>query len=477
MSAPTPTATANTNETDKFTNLTDLLKEVMVEHDENEKNGTKTNTLIAVLRKKHYWPYLQVKQYFDRSGLTLLHNTYKRDDVSHFAELYNECRSVVLDLDAPIGKNIVVSLAGTTPTIMHDIAYKLHAQPADVCEQSYEGTVVFVYYHVDKWHFSTTSCPSVNSSRYRHPTKTHGCLMNEVINKHYPADTHEESRAMFTATLDTNKAYSFILVHHENQHITDHTDEFGADYGALVHIGTRLRKEDVPLDLQDAKNQINLPFIKYARRFASPDEAMNWLSSREPKHTYGFVVKRKTEDGKENMLRVCPTSILEKDEEDLGNTNMWMNMLHVYKQNLLHFRVEDYLTKYHPDWKETNPGNHGYVIHTAFKTFNDILYDLYRRTTYYNKTTQRYTMDKTLDASLAPMIRFHLAQLRFIQTSTHLFGPLTYKAVYHYMCFHVTMKNIRMLIRFFASESLVEYPIHPAALKCIITLNQELSKR
>lgn len=459
---------------DKYPNLDLLLKDVFAEYEAQgpEKKMSKANTLISILRRNHYWPYLQVKHYFDRSGLTLLHNTYRRDDVDHFKELYNECRSVVLDLDAPLGQNVVVSLANSTPTLMHVKAYEVFKQEGDVCEQSYEGTVVFVYYHKDKWHFSTTSCPSVNSSRYRHPEKTHGTLLNEILASSFPAESLDASRDAFAATLDPKNSYSFILVHHENAHLVNHSNEFGENYGALVHLSTRDRVCDMMLDLQLPQHRLNYPFMRYPIRFQSPDAAIAWLNAENPAHTYGFVVKRGND-----VLRVCPIAVYEKDEEDLGNPNMWMNMLYVYKQNKTHFRVDDYLEKYHAKWKQVNPGNHGYVINTAFKAITDILYHLYRETTYYNKHTKRYNMNKAIDNSLSPIVRFHLAQLRFIQTSTHSFAAITHKAVYHYLCFHVTMKNMRMLIRYFSSNTIPQCPIEPRVIKCLITLDQELSKR
>jgi hypothetical protein len=47
------------------------------------------------------------------------------------------------------------------------------------------------------------------------------------------------------------------------------------------------------------------------------------------------------------------------------------------------------------------------------------LYTHYLDTTFYNKYTERYTINRECNAELAPIIRFHLAQLRDIQMTTH----------------------------------------------------------
>ena len=176
------------------TNLTELLQEVKQIHSQCNTEDM-ANILIAVLRKHKIWPALQVKKFFKNKNLVLLHNTYKRTDVSHFQTLYDECRSVVLDMGAQ-DNHIVVSYTDMIPEHTSLSAYKhtlsksvlmpdgTQVDPTginDDCYEAFEGTVVTVYFYQDKWHFGTSTCPLVDSSRYFHPNKSHGQMVDEAL--------------------------------------------------------------------------------------------------------------------------------------------------------------------------------------------------------------------------------------------------------------------------------------------------------
>lgn len=401
--------------------------------------GTSADTLLATLRKYHYWPALQMKKFFNKSGLVLLHNTYKRTDVSAFQELYDECRSVVLDLTAPEGENVVVSLGYSIPERLTIDEYKERKVDTDVCEVGYEGTVVYVYEHKGTWYFGTSGCPTVDSSRYYHPTKTHGEMFNEAI--------LDGDRAAFTAGLDPAKTYSFVIVHHQNRHVMDYITEFGPEYSELIHIGTRDRKT-----LCD-EDPCGIEGVKYARKFSSADDAIAALEA-EDSNMYCLIVK--TAEGK--TYKVSVPQIVKREECDLGNPNKWQNMLHVYMQNNRNYHISNYIAEYAPDL-EIPKNSSGrdmaptYIIHTVVCTMRDILYDLYVRTTTYNPAIGRFRMNKEIDATLPPILRFHLAQLRNLQvTPANAQAFLTPRVVYQYLCFNQTMKNMRALINFFASN-------------------------
>jgi hypothetical protein len=423
----------------------------------------RSNTLLSILREKHYWPALQMKKFHDHSGLVLLHNTYKRTDVSSFQELYDECRSVVLDLNAPEGQNIVVSLAHGIPERVSVAAYKEMHSETDVCELGYEGTVIYVYNHNGVWHFSTSGCPSMDRSKYFHPTKTHGEMFDEAIGG---------DRDAFVQSLCEDKTYSFVLVHHQNRHIMSYNAEFGgvSSYAELIHIGTRDRASMSEDDIQD--RPLASLGVKYARRFTSPEEAIETI---ENSNHYCVIVK--TVDNK--ILKVAMPHILATEECHIGNPNNWHNMLHVYMQNNPNFHITDYINLYAPDLViPTNSSGRQmaptYIIHTVMCTMRDILYDLYVQTTSYNKTAVWFKMNKELDASLAPVLRFHLAQLRHIQITTHTHGYVTPRAVYQYLCFNQTLKNMKTLINFFASNGGHQMNFRQA--ECFGVLNQLLSE-
>jgi len=462
-----------------FSQLKAFLNEVKDVSEKEQK--TMEETFTHLLKTKHYWPALQWKKFYDQSGLILLHNTYKRTDVESFQELYDECRSVVLDLNAPIGENIVITLANAIPERVELDHYKQTAVSEDICQVSYEGTVISVYEYNGRWYFSTSSCPSVNASRYVHPTKKHGTMLDEVLGEIFQEG---DVREAFTAHLDSANVYFFILVHHENNHIMNYTNEFGgAQYKKLIHIMTRNKQTQEELALPYAKFT-EAPFadtIRYSRTFASPSEAIQWLeqeSSDTVVNDFGIIVKKA--NGK--LLKVATHAMIHREQEDLGNPNPWMNMLWVYIQNRPHYHVNHYIEKYCPNI-QFPVDQYGrtlapvYMIHTAICTLRDCLYQCYRYTTMYYPEYNRWKMNKTLDEELPKIIRFHLSQLRNIQVTTHKNEYITPHTVYHYICHHQSMPNLLKLIAFFADTRDNTFNLSPRTCECFQVLHRLLTTK
>ena len=488
-------------------NLTELLHEVKQIHTQcpNEDMG---NILIAVLRKHKIWPALQVKKFFKNKNLILLHNTYKRTDVSHFQTLYDECRSVVLDMAAS-DNHIVVSYTDMIPEHIALGAYKhglsksillpngTQVDPVnagnDVCYEAFEGTVVTVYYYQDKWHFGTSTCPLVDSSRYFHPKKTHGQMLDESIATllgvsppmentfNFGVTSSNDLRKAFTHYLNPAHAYAFILVHHENKHCADYTARYGENYAKLVHIVTRDRSTyqtiDMPLDAEIFANKIVYPF-----KFVSAVEAVKFVElavHKGNKDIYGFIATQP--DGK--RFKVSSDEVCTREEFDLGNPNMWINMLHVYIQNKPHYKITNYQDAYCPDLmvplnNRGQPLAPTYIIHTVICSMRDIIYQSYRNTTSFNSNSKRFYIQKAQDAALSPIMRFHMAQLRNIQITTHDHAALSPHAIYHYICHHQPMKNLRLLIKYFASTWIIENPdgFPPRTTECFFHLDALLSQ-
>jgi len=461
--------------------LTDLLK--CVQENVSNTEGNTANALVYTIRKYKFWPALQVKKFYSNPNLVLLHNTYKRIDVAHFQDLYDECRSVILDLNLPIEKQVVVSFATYIPERVNDMQYENMLLPSDKCEESYEGTVVTVYKYGERWFMGTSSCPTVDSSRFFHPTKTHGNMFDEALAKIFnvaiPTDKSSSIalRTLFTDSLDSSKAYAFILVHYQNSHAMDYTPLFGNEYAKLIHIIQRSCGSIVDDEISVSKPFANIG-IGYTQAFESPMSALDYI--RSGACTYGMIVTADTGA----RWKVSLESIVKREESDLGNSNVWHNMLAVYIQNKLHYKISDYQTEFCPDL-EIPKNSRGqelaptYLIHTVIITMRDILVNAYMRSTTFNTKIKRYWMDKQVDADFAPMIRFHLAQLRNLQITTHTHAMMSPKAIYDYICHHQTLKNLRLMIKFFATKWFQDsmnksnVPTHTA--ECFAILDKLLS--
>lgn len=416
------------------------------------------NAILQVLRKHHFWPALQVKRFFHEPNLVLLHNTYKRMDVSHFQSLYDECRSVVLDMSAPGGQNIIVSFADHIPDRFVDGQYNAVMSENDLCSECYEGTVVTVYYHNDRWWFGTSSCPNINSSRFHHPNISHGDMLNDALEKlDIPrAEDLGQRKSLdavrddFVRVLDTSKAYAFVLVHYLNRRVIDYTSKLGDKYAALVHIGTRDRSTSTGNHtLENADRPFDKFGVLYPRYFDSPGAALQQL--RQDNTLYGIFAL--ADDGR--RFKVSRNEVVHREECDLGSPNPWVNMLWLFMQNRHDYHVQDYQLEFAPELElpldaKNRPMTPTYLIYSVMCNMRDVLYQLYCCTTIYYPSYRRFKMNKEIDRRYHPIIRFHLAQLRHVQVQHHYHAILSKKAVFHYLCFHQTVKNVRSLIRFFA---------------------------
>lgn len=440
--------------------LQQLLQEVIQRCPEPENVQARVDTLLTVIKHHHFWPMLQMKKFFSQSNLVLLHNTYKRIDVDHFQQLYDECRSVVIDVMAPLENMIVVHLTQGIPERLDDRQYEALMEPSDRCEMSYEGTMIFVYQYDEKWHIGTSGCPTIDASRYHHPTKTHGVMLDECLERIFGQEIVQEEgepdrdfykrrggilRTQWTDLLNPSHAYTFLMVHHENRHIMNYEKELGEKYSVLYHLHTRKKGVDVVDD--EGVEFLKGSGIQSVKVFESPEEALKCLRENP---IYGFIVRKDA-----RVLRVSAGKILQHEESDLGNHNKWQNMLWTFLQNKCHFTVEDYIREYAQDLEL--PRDHlgrvmqpDKLIQEVIQMIVSTITNLYKSTTKYSVHTRKFRMDKEMDGALPPILRFHLGQLRRLQITDHTHAMIGYTAVYDYIRHHQTLKNIRLLIRFFA---------------------------
>ena len=428
------------------------------------------DALLSVLRRNKFWPALQVKKFFDDSKLILLHNTYKRIDVAHFQALYDECRSVVLDLNATVGNNIVVTYGHSIPKRIVIGQYRSYMNANDVCAISYEGTVITAYWYNGVWKFGTSTCPSVDVSRYHHPTKTHGVMFNEAIANLIGETAHEsnvqEIRKKFTVRLNEDYAYTFLLVHHENKNIMDYTKEFGENYAQLLLINSRVRTT-----LEEVNASVS--GVRTPMQFQSSELAIQHLE-KNADSTYGIFVK--TADG--NLYLVTSESTLHREEVNLGHPNPWLNLMHVYMMRRPDYHIINYINEFKPIIRPVINSvnqklNPTFIINTAMRALAKILLSSYRNSTYYNIEMKRYIVKRTNNELLTSIMRFHVYQLRQIQITDHVNYPLGEQAIFSYLCLHNTIKNIRLLLDHI-SENPDTYPMPFEFMECIRILNNKL---
>jgi hypothetical protein len=459
---------------------------------ETDNNISYANCLISLLKKYHLWPMMKVKKFKERSDIVLLHNTYIRNNVDNFKELYEQCRSIVLDFSLNCNNNIVVTYANSIPERINYNNYisTLYSEEDKVYE-AYDGTIITVYNYKDEWYFGTSSCPDANSSKFSHPTKKHGNMFDEILFKyfkhHITADAEEVStltteeissklRSLFVQHLDPNMAYEFIIVHHENKHIIDYTGLLGDNYMEMFHINTKHRCSLVENDIMSSVIPSLLEIgVKYPLPFSNIQEAYAHINSNN--FSYGLIVKKIISD-KVKLYKISTDAINYREETDPCHPNVWMNILSVYMKNKTEYTIKDYIANYNP-YINLPVDNNGqkidptYLIHTIISTIKDSLYSYYKATTVYYPNYNRYKMNKEMDKQFPPIIQYHLAQLRNLQVNTYKTKMINMGNVYHYLCQCNDVNNIKTLIQFFASNPINE--MSPRTSMCFAIMTSLIS--
>jgi len=494
------------------TNLYQLIEETFKLYEERKLNSVATsatatcdietednnisyaNCLISLLKKYHLWPMMKVKKFKGRSDIVLLHNTYIRNNVDNFKELYEQCRSIVLDFSLNCNHNIVVTYANSIPERINYNNYitTLYSEEDKVYE-AYDGTIITVYNYKDEWYFGTSSCPDANSSKFSHPTKRHGNMFDEILFKYFKqhiiAEVGEQAaaaltteelssklRALFVQHLDPGMAYEFIIVHHENKHIIDYTGLLGDNYMEMFHINTKHRSSLVENDIMSSIIPSLLEIgVKYPLPFNNIQEAYAHINSNN--FSYGLIVKKIIPD-KVKLYKISTDAINYREETDPCHPNVWMNILSVYMKNKTEYTIKDYIANYNP-YINLPIDNNGqkidptYLVHTIISTIKDSLYCYYKATTTYYPNYNRYKMNKEMDKQFPPIIQYHLAQLRNLQVNTYKTKMINMGNVYHYLCQCNDVNNIKTLIQFFASNPINE--MSPRTSMCFAIMTSLIS--
>jgi len=453
--------------------LTNLLQEV---YNRTGVEGNYTDVLLHILKERHFWPSIKIKKFRDDKNLCLLHNSYKdKDNVNEFKELYDECRSVVLDFSRSMGNNVVINCASSIPVRMSVDEYGSIVDMNDRCYISMEGTMITTYFHNGKWIFGSSCCPDINSSKFSHPTKTHGYMMDEALYEIYKNNVDisnpnisVELRNLFTLNLSPLYSYEFILVHYENRHNIDYTNELGNEYKFLYHINTKNR-----ITLQDTMETDNKPLerlgIKYPHKFSSINEGIHYLSSNGG---HSLIIKRNNQ-----LFKIGNKELLRKEEVNANNYNIWYNLFYVYMLQKPNYNINEYLNEFYVN--SGKPFEIGTLLNPyedvdmIFKILTDIIYNLYISTTNYYPKYKRFKVNMDIDKTLSPVIRFHLAQLRYKQTIIYTKAIITKDEVFTYLCHFNNIKNIKKLIYHISTTHI--YNIQPVIIELFKKMNQNLN--
>jgi len=419
----------------------------------NPDNKDYPSILLTILKEKHLWPYIKIKKFKNDKNLCLLHNSYKRDDVIEFKELYDECRSIILDFSKSIGNNVVINYAHSIPQRLSIENYvNNNYNPNDECYLAMDGTLITTYFHNGTWFFGSSCCPDINSSKFSHPSKTHGYMLDEALYEIYKNNVNISDvnisatlRNLFTSNLSPLYSYVFILLHHENKHIIYYKNELGDNFKLLFHINTKNRLTLIDEDI--SSKPLEYLGIRYPLKFLNVDEAIKFVSTNEN----SFIIKRNNQ-----LIKVANNKSLHLEEVHSNNHNMYYNILYVYMLQKPNYSIIEYINEFYPSNKfSTNPQEE---INLLFMTMSEVIYNLYIATTNYYPKYKRFKVNLDIDKTLTPVIRFHLAQLRNQQVKLYTKAIITKQEVFNYLCHTNNIKNIKKLILHFSTTNIYNIP-------------------
>lgn len=291
--------------------------------------------------KENYRQLLYVKRI--EEDLLLIHNNLDKMSKNN---LFHECRSIVINTE---DKKVPHIISYTHDNVLYTSVNKYKPIDNDIIEESFEGTMVNVFYHNNKWYFTSTRCPSIDESYYFNKEKSHGVMLDEILGEMF-IDISKDSESLrneFVKYLDKNKTYNFVIIHHENKYIVDYTKQFGSEYKKLCHIITRDKDNHLEVDIK-----IDLPLV-YPKYFSNIDDAKEWLNKDDNNinPTYeGLIIKRKDINTSKNLLIKIHSDLYTKIRfEKPNHINPMINCIEIFQRNDKTYSPDTYINKYHPE--------------------------------------------------------------------------------------------------------------------------------
>ena len=261
---------------------------------------------LEQLRKTLFEKGVFTKDFVDE-GLMLLYHKY---DAPITTELERECRSLIIDRTTLKIK----SYSCETPRVNKEgmdflLANSTEPQIINVC---YEGTYLSVFNHNSKWYVSTRRCldshDSVLDNGVIHAEKSHYQMIEDVLQKSGYSGFND-----FSQKLNPENSYYFVLIHYQNKHMIDYTNQFGENYGRICLTTVR---DSAMKELDIYSNQIDFAsyddstgsYIFVPKKLDSIDEFAN--SNKQHKYdtapdSEGVVIRVwSSELGKNHLIKL-----------------------------------------------------------------------------------------------------------------------------------------------------------------------------
>tara|TARA_B110000208_G_scaffold192023_1_gene261870 strand:+ start:3786 stop:5150 length:1365 start_codon:yes stop_codon:yes gene_type:complete len=318
-------------------------------------------------------PDLTFKDHHD--DLIIIANKYKLNNFA-ITELENECRNIILDKNT-----LELVLYNYNSIYNNDEAdhFKLNNNIDENYHkeilESYEGTIIMIFYHNDKWYISTRKCLDAKKS-----------IWNELSYYDLFCETIHDTFENFTKKLNIDYYYTFLLVHHKNKNIIDYSFKFGKDYKEIIHIMTRQKNTHNEISLDD-KKQFNEDIV--FKQSVTLDSFDNIITSNKtnklelPIRTEGTIIKLTHKDTNKVILLKYQNNdykIINKIKPNYNN--LYKILIECYKSDILkdhlsYFPKNTKIKIYDNEKKEHIFDTLG-IIDATFKLFTYELYEIFK---------------------------------------------------------------------------------------------------
>ncbi len=350
----------------------------------------------------------------------LYSNNFETDQDPNSIEF--NCKSLIFD------KKLLTPIVTQYNNVLYNekaLAFINNANWSNMTVQKcYEGTLIIVFNHNNKWYTSTRRCFDANESTWI-KGNSYGQLFAEATSKNFTFDD-----------LNPDFCYHFILVHHKNKNIVSYSN-LGDEYSDVYHILTteKYTMNEVEFVIQNVKT---IP----EENFNNIDEMLGQLHNyncndvnQQTISLEGYVIRCYT--GEVHNSQFITLKLQTKLYETLtkykpNNSNIYQCFLELYQINKLTSFIPFFIKQC---GQNENSGTIINTIHFSMKNLATEFKTLYFQTRKKNNTDM-YT---ALPSSYKKLL-FEIHGIFLNNNSL----PISGLAVYDYLKF-MPGKNLRQL--------------------------------
>ena len=244
------------NYIDSFENV-DFFRDTLLNHGIYSKNYPDEGLMLIYTK---YEPIV-----VDKSLCSLVNNNLnnKSSDLNNketntvdISKIKMECRSLIIDTN----NREIVSYSCNTPICnLEAINYLLNNKNSPKSKSNvekfkcYEGTLLSLFCHRDKWYLSTRRNLDSKDSVWNNVS--YYDLFLDVLD-----DINIDSLEDFCKDFDKSYCYYFILIHHSNKNIVDYTSKFGENYKKLCLAFIREKNNLSEIDISNIDSTVDSLF-------------------------------------------------------------------------------------------------------------------------------------------------------------------------------------------------------------------------